>query len=424
MQEVGEARKDKIARHLLMGDQLHVYKRENSRYWQCSTYLNGRNWRTSTREESLQLAKEFAEDWYLELRGKARAGVLKAGKTFTQAAAQFELEFEAITEGPRSPVYVAGLKDKLRVYLRPYFGDMLLAEISAGKVQEYRVWRHRNPRGQKPPPQEIGDAEQKAPAPKPPARSTIHHEIVALRHVLKTAERHGWIQHFPDLSPPYKASAKVAHRAWFSPEEYKRLYTATRIRADHPPRPRWKNTYSELHDYVLIMANTGLRVDEAWNLQYRDVKIVKDSTTRETILEIEVRGKRGVGYCKSMPGAVLPFQRLAERNNPKETDLLFPMDHRMLFNTILKEEGLKFDRNGARRTAGSLRHTYICMRLSEGADIYQVAKNCRTSVEMIEKHCAVHLKDTIIAAAVNVRRSKAASPDQSQAGGGSGKVAA
>ena len=35
-----------------------------------------------------------------------------------------------------------------------------------------------------------------------------------------------------------------------------------------------------------------------------------------------------------------------------------------------------------------LRHTYICMRLMEGADIYQIAKNCRTSEEMIEKFYA------------------------------------
>jgi hypothetical protein len=41
----------------------------------------------------------------------------------------------------------------------------------------------------------------------------------------------------------------------------------------------------------------------------------------------------------------------------------------------------------------------------EGADIYQIAKNCRTSVEMIEKYYAVHLKNTLDAAAINVRRS-------------------
>ncbi len=58
---------------------------------------------------------------------------------------------------------------------------------------------------------------------------------------------------------------------------------------------------------------TGLRPDEAKNLQHRDVAIVQDEATGETILEIEVRGKRGVGYCKSMPGAVRAYRRLLKR---------------------------------------------------------------------------------------------------------------
>lgn len=49
---------------------------------------------------------------------------------------------------------------------------------------------------------------------------------------------------------------------------------------------------------------------------------------------------------------------------------------------------LRFDREGKRRSAYSLRHSYICFRLMEGAYIYEVAKNCRTSVEMIEKFYA------------------------------------
>jgi hypothetical protein len=48
------------------------------------------------------------------------------------------------------------------------------------------------------------------------------------------------------------------------------------------------------------------------------------------------------------------------------------------------------------------------MRLTEGgADIYQIAKNCRTSVEMIEKHYAIHLKNTLDASAINVLKPKA-----------------
>jgi integrase len=373
--------------HELMGGKLHVYKRENSRCWQCSTYLRGRNWRVSTKEESLQHAKDFAEDWYLELKGKSRAGQLHEGKTFRFAAKQFELEFEVITEGQRSKSYVQAQKDCIRVHLLPFFGNMVLSEITSGKVQEYRVHRHQNSR-----------------TGKPPARSTLHQEIIALRHVLKTAERHGWIQAIPNLSPPYRMSGKITHRAWFSPEEYKQLYEATRRRAKNPPNKRWKWTCEQMHDYVLFMANTGLRPDEAARLEYRDVSIVDDDATGETILEIEVRGKRGVGYCKSMQGAVVPFRRLVKRNTPEPTDRLFPRSQRELFNAILDEEGLRLDRDGNRRTAYSLRHTYICLRLMEGADIYQIAKNCRTSVEMIEKFYAAHIKNTLDAAAINVRK--------------------
>jgi integrase len=373
--------------HTLMGGKLHIYRRPGSSNWQCSTYLNGKNRRMSTKEDSLSRAKEIAEDWYLELRGKQRAGEIKDGRPFSLAAEKFLTEFPVITQGQRNTHYVKRHGDRLRMYLLPFFGNMPLPSITSGIVQEYRIHRMQNTR-----------------TGKPPARSTLHQEIVVLRQVLKTAHRYGWIPGVPDLSPPYKTVGKVMHRAWFSPEEYKQLYEATRQRAKNPKRKRWRRECEELHDYVLFMANTGLRPDEAKSLQERDARIVHDEDSDQTLVEIEVRGKRGVGYCKSMPGAVRPLERIRSRNHLKPSDLLFPRDQRQLFNTILDELELKFDRDGNRRTAYSLRHSYICFRLMENADIYQLAKNCRTSVEMIEKHYAVHLKNTLDAAAINRRR--------------------
>jgi integrase len=278
---------------------------------------------------------------------------------------------------------------------------------------------------------------------KPPAYSTMHQEIVTLRQTLKTALRHGWLDHLPDLSEPYRSSPKISHRAWFSPEEYKKLYEATRRRAHEPKNNRYKWESEQLHDYVLFAANTGLRPDEARRLQFRDVKIVEDEGSGQTILEIEVRGKRGVGFCKSMPGAVRPFERLKARLRPPRaydtttdeggrgeskpdaaqnvsapwrmpapTDLIFPHWQREQFKTILEEENLRFDRDGRPRTAYSLRHTYICLRLLEGADIYQIAKNCRTSVEMIEKYYAAHIKTNLDASAINVMKPKPKKKDK------------
>jgi integrase len=387
-------------KHKIMGGKVYVYRRDRSSNWQCSTFLEGRNWRVSTKEDSLSRAKEFAEDWYLGLRGKKVLGQLKHEKSFKQAADQFMKEYEVITQGQRSPIYIDNTKRRLKNYLNPFFGEKGLSEVTAGLVQEYRIYRQENSVSRYNSKGEEGKLHPYG----PPSRSTLHQEIVTLRQVLKTAIRHGWLTHLPDLSIPYKTAGKITHRAWFSPEEYKQFYEATRRRAKNPTTKRWKYASEQLHDYVLFMANTGLRPDEAKRLQYRDVTIIEDEETEETILEIEVRGKRGVGYCKSMAGAVRPFQRLVERNKPQRDTLIFPKFPAGLFNAILEEENLKIDREGQRRTAYSLRHTYICLRLMEGADIYQIAKNCRTSVEMIETYYASHIKTHLNAAAINVRR--------------------
>ena len=492
--------------HTIMGGKVHVYKRGRSRYWQCSAYLAGKNRRMSTKEESLAHAKEFAEDWYVDLRGKNKRGELKAEKTFKQAAEQFLKEYEVITEGQRNRIYAEGHERRLKLHLIPFLGNKGLSEVTPGLVQEYRIARLN-------PDKKLSDRKFKEAAKrylqecgfqyksrtereiearcdwlrkslvsyfsdykvdeitpeaievyrqdrlgsdggstllknqvqreigalgemlrwvkwykKPPSRSTLHHEIVTLRQVMKTAIRHRWLEHLPDFSPPFKASTKVAHRAWFSQEEYKTLYeaTRTRVRKNKGTGRQWAS--EQLHDYVLFMANTGLRPDEANRLEFRDVEIVEDEATGETILLISVRGKRGVGYCKSMSNAVRPFERLRDRLRPvfysqdsggdndvktsseakyrptEPTDLIFPAKHKKQFNTILLENDLKFDREGSRRTAYSLRHTYICFRLLEGADIYQIAKNCRTSVEMIEKYYASHIANTLDAAAINVRK--------------------
>lgn len=389
-----------MERHTTLGGKVQLYRR--GAYWHCSASIDGKQARTSTRQESLTQAKDVAEDWFLTLAGKRSEGIPRSvlaergtaprtGKSFTEAANQFMREIEIRSEGVRSPLYVSHNRRRLRLHLTPFFGKLRLKEISPGVVQEYRLHR----------------AEQsKAARGSILAKNTLHQEIVLLRQILKTAVRHRWLDSMPDLSDPFRAPSKVSHRAWFSPAEYKKLYQATRERIKNPKNNRYKWHYEQMHDFVLFMANTGLRPDEAYRLEYRDVTVTKDDATGENILVIEVRGKRGVGYCKSMPSGVFPFQRLRKRNNPKPTDLLFPQNHHGLFNAILDEEGLKFDREGQRRSSYSLRHTYICLRIMEGANVWQVAKNCRTSVEMIEKYYASHIANSIDAESLNIMRKK------------------
>jgi len=417
-----------MQRHSIMGGKIHLFKRPRSPYWQCTAYLKGRERRKSSKQKSLTLAKEFAEDWYLGLRDKSRNGQLVTGRTFAQAAKKFNAEYASINAGHRSAKWVQGHQDRLRLHILPFMGHLPLNDMPKGIGQDYRVHRMTQPkdwydRQEKLWQKKYSSAQQQRENPfvpkawKPPAKKTIHNEVVTMNLVFKTAHIHGWIDALPNLSNPYSRQTKVEHRPWFTPKEYQKFYEATRENAQNPKHPRYKWYAEQLHDYVLFMANTGLRPDEAKRLEFRDVEVVEDDMTGETILEIEVRGKRGTGYCKSMPGAVFPFKRLRDRiklkkskdeadERPHETDLVFPNEFKKMLNGILNDIGLKFDRNGKARTSYSLRHSYICFRLLEGADIYQIAKNCRTSVEMIEKHYAAHLKDMIDASLVNVRKAK------------------
>lgn len=434
--------------HSILGGKVKLYRRDDGGdHWFCSAYFQGKNRRKTTKTDSLPHAEEIAEGWYLELRGKGRAGLLDRpaeGKPFKTAADIFLDEYKASVSGERSERWIKEHEAHLENHLKPYFGKYTVPEIDADKAQEYRLHRIKTAleakaAARKKKIAELVAAEKHEEAAKleaqkdaPPARNTIENEIITLRMVLKMSVRKGWLKGLPDLSAPYRKQKKVEARPWFTPEEYKRLYLATRAYSQSPLRERFRWDAEQLHDLVLFLGNTGLRPDEAKNLEHRDVEMVKDEATGELILEIEIRGgKVGFGNCKSRPDAVKPYQRLLNRpkwtpqgrkprskkamasaanaelpapQRPQPTDKVFPGNHIKLFNKILGQNGLKYDRDGKRHTLYSLRHTYICMRLSEGADIYQLAKNCRTSVEMIEKHYASHIKGVLDAAAINTTK--------------------
>lgn len=412
-------------KHVLMDGKLHVYRRERSPHWQCATYLDGHNYRQSTGQRSVTLAIAFAREWFLDRLAEKRLGLLNPRKlrsaerdsvaappaltrsepvrlpsskekTFREAADAFVREYGVLTEGERNAEYAASKERIIRLRLLPFFGDLPLSKVSAAKIRDYRVHLMTPPSGA------MGNKTHKVF--KRPSRSKMHQDIVCLRQVLKTAARNEWMGALPDMSAPYNRSGKVAHRAWFAPEELKRFLEAVNERAANPLNERWRGENEHFRDYVHFMLHTGLRPDEACRLEFRDISIVQDADTGERILEIEVRGKRGVGYCKSLPEAVTPFLNVKGRKSGSATDLVFGKVQRELMNTILDKVGLKTDRDGAPRTAYSLRHTYICLRLMDHADIYQLAKNCRTSVEMIERFYAAHLKNVLDASAINVRK--------------------
>ncbi|MEW6017026.1 MAG: site-specific integrase, partial [Pseudomonadota bacterium] len=126
-------------RHTLLDGRVHVYRRENSRFWQCAIYLSGRNHRASTHQDRLDAALTVAREWALDRIAEDRLGSRSLGlnravatvpplpssptaKTFKQAAEAFMAEYRVLTAGERNARYVENKERHLKLYLLPFFG--------------------------------------------------------------------------------------------------------------------------------------------------------------------------------------------------------------------------------------------------------------------------------------------------------------
>ena len=166
-----------------------------------------------------------------------------------------------IADGERNKRWTEGHEIRLRVHLLPFFGELGISQVTPGKVQDYRIQRMASRLEPNPASKSNCPLLDKA-----PAGSTLHNKVVTMRQVLKPGIRHAWLQYLPDLAPPYRTQGKIVHRPWFSSAEYKQQYTATRAYSKEPFHNHFKWNAEQVHDYVLFLANTGLRPDEPEHL--------------------------------------------------------------------------------------------------------------------------------------------------------------
>jgi integrase len=157
-----------------------------------------------------------------------------------------------------------------------------------------------------------------------------------------------------------------------------------------------------LVNYVLILANTGIRVGEARNLKWQDIREIpfKEGSNEEPHIALFVSGKTGKREVVARTSEVRNYlKRILElrtkelENKPDNSEYIFcnrdgsPIgSFKKSFAALLKSADVEFDDEGNRRTIYSLRHTYATFRLQEGVHQFVLAKNMGTSVAMLEKH--------------------------------------
>ena len=241
----------------------------------------------------------------------------------------------------------------------------------------------------------------------------ISQYIIIVKKVLKYALLTNVIKSLPQY-PRIKTPRQS--RGAFTIAEYRTLLkTAWRLR-DKPYM--MNNRPKEVHineavsmDVIMhrdmtrligFMVNSFIRPSDLKFMQHKHIEII-EGDYRYLRLSIPETKKHDQPIV-TMTACVGIYKRLLNDANTRgygmPNDYLFipemkNRDHALrymgfLFNWLLKKANLKLGKKGQNRTLYCLRHTAITFRLlyGEGVDLLTLAKNARTSVNMIEKHYA------------------------------------
>jgi integrase len=185
-------------------------------------------------------------------------------------------------------------------------------------------------------------------------------------------------------------------------------------------RSEYHQMPTEMNWLIRFMVYTFVRPGDIRQIKNKHIEIIRGTYHYLRLNLPEV--KRHSAATVSLPPAVLIFEKLLAyqqaRGYGKPDDYVFfpeESNRRLVlditgwaFNWILKNLGIKAGPHGADRTLYSLRHTAITFRLIYGGsiDLLTLARNARTSVEMIDKFYASTMSAEMNIALLHGKRTK------------------
>ena len=253
---------------------------------------------------------------------------------------------------------------------------------------------------------------------KAPATKTLLMEQSALNQIFFDAFERGRLQQVFKMRAPAK-NRTPTRRAGFDAEEYTTLTRYLRsyrdcvgVFADKRLNAWHKMQRQQMYYFVLFLANSGLRVGEAREMLWSDIKFdVAVEGSDSVIAEVRVSKSTKKGearFVQTQPNANSLLKRWRETSQyNKHNDLVWFgqvdaetrevrkfVDLNRGFQIFLKRvpyneraDGLLYDRDGDKRSLYSLRHTYATLRLEKGdVSIYDLAMNMGCKVAQIENH--------------------------------------
>jgi integrase len=328
--------------------------------------------------------------------------------TFHHAAQEMLLEEQIkVTRGDLNKHSYIMLLSRLKKHVFPYFGSLDISKITNKLICEFvSLLNQLNL-----------------------STITISQYIIALRKVLRYALSREYIQKVP-IFPKIKLLS--VPRGGFSIQEYIFLVRKAKELSSIPlesKKSTHRNTRSGIytsstklpHEFawlIRFMVNSFLRPVDIKLIQHQHIQLVRGENAYLRISLPET--KKHTAKIVTLSAAVIIYENLLKymgsRGFGNKTDYLFLPEIKdreaaifiigKHFRNLLEATHLRKGSLGQNRSLYSLRHTAITYRLlyGNGIDLLTLARNARTSVEMIERFYASTLTPEMNIAMLQSRR--------------------
>lgn len=373
-----------------------IYKRTNSDYWQARIKLKGGGWyRKSTSKLEQAEAEEVALELRMGVKVAAKNNLPLQTRRFSQIAKIVLNELELIkgTDSWRT-IY----EDYIYVFnkhLIPFFGRYKVDNLKkpyAGYIAYLT--------------KKFGHL---------PSQSTLSTHFAALNIVFTKALDYGYVVEFQLPKLETKKGKKAEKRPAIDADEYldlvKKLYNWSRKKQRIK---RSTEIRQLLYNYVLVLANTGIRPGtEMMKIKWRHVFWRTSQHTGDTYLRINVWTEKGRNATKNQRQVVArravenALQRI-QKQHPVLSQMTFdellskkldeyvfalpdgsqPSRIDAVFKRFMIEHDLLVGSEEGNRTLYSFRHYYATKELTRknGVNIDALARQMGTSIGMIQQY--------------------------------------
>ena len=352
----------------------------------------------STGTANLIDAKEFAKDFYLKFNKNDQFSKTPYEVTFKYWAKKYLKSQEEIKGLKKTTVQVdANRLLTPDVGMCAYFGHVEISKLTNSHLTDFFTKR-----------KAVAETDGKSLI----ENNTKNKYISLFRSVLKLAVMENALARLPDLIT-YKVSNKDNPRPSFSFDEnnneYQKLLDSIRLSIKAGDIVRYNNITIELYNLVVFLVHGFMRptVSEVFSIRYKDIKVINTENAKTLQIQIN-KGKTGFRILNTTPHLIGILKDI-KKNNPdyKPDDYIFMKDNlnrqtviknfQRQFSFVLKKYDLEFDEFGQKRSLYSCRHLAIQMRFVKSGgkiNILWFAKNCGTSVEMLERFYAKYLPNS------------------------------